>query len=50
VFKKGFGGEEVNYPGAFDLPLDPLMYRLINLAEPFKVPLAKFVKLFSGKK
>lgn len=27
-FKKGFGGEEVRYPGTFDLVLEPTRYRL----------------------
>jgi len=26
-FKRGFGGEEIKYPGTFDLPLDSLQYR-----------------------
>ncbi len=26
-FKKGFGGEEISYPGTFDLPLQPFAYR-----------------------
>jgi lipid II:glycine glycyltransferase (peptidoglycan interpeptide bridge formation enzyme) len=31
-FKRGFGGEEVEYPGTFDLPLDRFWYTLYSLA------------------
>ncbi len=30
-FKKGFGGEEIDYSGTFDLPLAPLGYRLYTI-------------------
>jgi lipid II:glycine glycyltransferase (peptidoglycan interpeptide bridge formation enzyme) len=32
-FKKGFGGFEINYPGAFDLPLSKTWYTIYNLAK-----------------
>jgi len=31
-FKKGFGGQEVDYPGAFDLVFQPIWYQVYNLA------------------
>ncbi len=31
-FKKGFGGQEIIYPGTFDLIFQPLWYQAYNLA------------------
>ena len=31
-FKLGFGGELIEYPGAFDYPLQPRLYKLYKLA------------------
>ncbi len=31
-FKKGFGGEEVTFAPAYDLPLRPVKYRLVAAA------------------
>lgn len=30
-FKRGFGGEEVNYPGTFDIMFDSVLYKMYNL-------------------
>jgi len=35
-FKKGFGGEEVSYVGAFDLVYDKMWYRMYRLLRRFK--------------
>jgi peptidoglycan pentaglycine glycine transferase (the first glycine) len=32
-FKKGFNGQEINYPGSFDLVFQPLWYQLYRLAK-----------------
>lgn len=32
-FKKGFGGDMVSYPGAFELPIDKFWYALYSLAK-----------------
>lgn len=32
-FKKGFGGFEISYPGAFDLPINKLWYKIYDLAK-----------------
>ena len=32
-FKKGFGGQEITYPGAFDLIFQPIWYRLYKIAK-----------------
>lgn len=37
-FKKGFGGFEINYPGAFDLSTSKFWYKLYNLAKKFYKP------------
>jgi len=34
-FKKGFGGKEVVYPGAYDLVFKPIWYKLYKLAKKF---------------
>jgi peptidoglycan pentaglycine glycine transferase (the first glycine) len=34
-FKKGFNGQEVDYPGSFDLVFRPFWYRLYHLAKKF---------------
>ena len=34
LFKKGFGGEPVAWAGMWDLVVDPLAYRLRELAQP----------------
>lgn len=31
-FKKGFGGKEIKYPGAFDLVFQPLWYKIYKIA------------------
>ncbi|MBL7154992.1 MAG: peptidoglycan bridge formation glycyltransferase FemA/FemB family protein [Candidatus Portnoybacteria bacterium] len=31
-FKKGFAGQEINYPGAFDLVFQPIWYKIYSLA------------------
>jgi peptidoglycan pentaglycine glycine transferase (the first glycine) len=31
-FKRGFGGEEISYPGTFDFVRKPLLYRMYNLS------------------
>lgn len=48
VFKKGFGGEEVHYPGAYDLVLDKPTYSLINLANKIRFPFYKIKRLLHG--
>ncbi len=35
-FKKGFGGSEVRYLGTKDLPLRPLLYKMLSMAAWFK--------------
>ncbi|MEK7127929.1 MAG: peptidoglycan bridge formation glycyltransferase FemA/FemB family protein [Patescibacteria group bacterium] len=39
VFKKGFGGQEVHYPGAYDLVLDKPIYSLIKLGNKIRWPI-----------
>jgi len=38
AFKKGFGGREVKYPGAWDLPLDGMWYLLYRFAKSVLKP------------
>ncbi len=35
-FKKGFGGEELNYPGTLDLPINKNLYKMYQLARKLK--------------
>lgn len=35
-FKKGFGGKEISYPGAYDLLFQSLWYKIYKLAKIFK--------------
>jgi len=35
-FKRGFGGKEIVYPGAYDLVFQPTWYRIYKLAKIFK--------------
>ena len=35
-FKKGFGGEEILYVGAWDLPVRPLWYKVYGLTKKFR--------------
>jgi lipid II:glycine glycyltransferase (peptidoglycan interpeptide bridge formation enzyme) len=46
-FKKGFGGQEVHYPGAYDLVFDKPAYSLINLANKIRFPLYKIKRLLN---
>lgn len=34
-FKKGFGGGEITYPGAYDLIFQPIWYRIYKIAKKF---------------
>ncbi|MDO8551524.1 MAG: peptidoglycan bridge formation glycyltransferase FemA/FemB family protein [bacterium] len=45
-FKSGFGGELVNYVGAFDLVLSPLGYKVYNLADSTRWLLLKLKRRF----
>ena len=35
-FKKGFGGKEIIYPGAYDLVFQPIWYKIYQLARKFR--------------
>ncbi len=37
IFKKGFGGREVNYVGSWDIPFDRNIYTLINTADSLRI-------------
>lgn len=45
VFKKGFGGKEVDFAGAFDLPLNQPMYLAAQWADKVRWPVLKFKRL-----
>lgn len=38
VFKKGFGGQEIHYPGAYDVVFDKPIYSLIKIADKIRWP------------
>ena len=45
IFKKGFGGVEVHYPGAYDIVFDRPTYSLFNIANKIRFPLYKIKRL-----
>ncbi len=48
IFKKGFGGTEVHYPGAYDLVFDRPTYSLINVADKVRFPFYRLKRLLNG--